>query len=497
MSTRDLQSIFLSGELTALNLGGNTADENVLTRAQIRDLLLPLGITTWAGAWLSNQTYRKDAIVLDGGYLMVANKETEQRPAPVPIGDLGYTYEVVPTFSDQSHVGVVQSGGIFTFTRSGWISRVLAYVPVVDPNVNYRILAADITDPGAPVYLTIQNPVVIEDGWAVVALGDRIVGPGTVFKIVLEAINSSATTDITGAWTYTGPSNAAPATSSWNENNTSTVVRISKTDLAVGDRTADLLSITAGSRLAFAMTSSPLTNYKEYIVSENPTDEGDFIQYVVTLAADVGTIPVGQSCDFTGAIPVAAATLYSEEIDYWLTNPQPDFVTVEGVLALDGVEQAGKGNSAFGIAFDFQSASVSEDWDFMAVSNLAGGSSGGDHVYRYSKVTGVTIAAEHPAYTPIDSLSVDLPPGTYELKFTFTWTLNSTTTSGYYRWRTNGGAWNEIQEEPSDITDSRIVSYFYPYEHGGGTLTVDAEGAKEAGADIMEILYHDLIFDEK
>ena len=62
------------------------------------DKTLELGdVVKWYGNWVS-QTYDKHSMVLDGDWLMIANKETEDRAAPQAVGDerWGYDGTLVP-----------------------------------------------------------------------------------------------------------------------------------------------------------------------------------------------------------------------------------------------------------------------------------------------------------------------------------------------------------------------------------------------------------------
>ena len=116
--------------------------------------------------------------------------------------------------------------------------------------------------------------------------------------------------------------------------------------------------------------------------------------------------------------------------------------------------------------------------------------------YDYSKVKDVLDISD--VYTPVAQLETGVREvGTYEFKISMTYKLNLANKSVFYRWRVNGGNWNELIAEPKDKTDSTAVVYYYPYEHTGGKFKVEVEMKKEDTNGQLDVYFHDLIFERK
>lgn len=87
--------------------------------------------------------------------------------------------------------------------------------------------------------------------------------------------------------------------------------------------------------------------------------------------------------------------------------------------------------------------------------------------------------------------------GVYEFKMSMTYSFSSASTSMFYRWRVNGGVWYEFSSEPKDKTDSISADYYYPIEHTGGDFKVEVEMRKETAAGVLNVYFHDLVFERK
>jgi hypothetical protein len=109
------------------------------------------------------------------------------------------------------------------------------------------------------------------------------------------------------------------------------------------------------------------------------------------------------------------------------------------------------------------------------------------------KVTDVLDIPE--TYTPVAQLVTPLrPAGLYSLGISLTYVFSSITTSAFLRWRTNGGAWNEYQREPKDITDSQTVFYSFPSSYPEQITTVDIEMRKETASGQLDLKFLDCYF---
>lgn len=97
-------------------------------------------------------------------------------------------------------------------------------------------------------------------------------------------------------------------------------------------------------------------------------------------------------------------------------------------------------------------------------------------------------------YTPITTLSVDyLPEAVYFVGVSITYTFPAANRSVYFRWRTNGGAWNDWIHEAPDSQDTVPIVYGFPRQYGPQeNFTLEFEARKESGATPLDIKYLDL-----
>lgn len=334
--------------------------------------------TRWLNTWYQKE-YQKNDMVRDGDWTMIANKVTSERPAPQVYGDPVYGLPETPSWVTQSSTSVVYSGHVLTFARGGWLKEIRVAVPEVSSNIKYRILVIDETDPANLITRVITNPTFEENSWTTAVLGSAIIKSGTILRVLVDSLNSSGDTLLTGSWAYDGTSNnSAPATYRWNTNNFQSILRIDKTDLDSTDRSSDLLSATIDSTIRLASNATPST-YEEYLVIAPPTDQGTHIEYEVSLTSTSGTLSTADVCNLDFTIPIPQPTGYLEIDDYWTLNT-PDYLSsAVGFVWFDGVPQAGNDSNAYAIDLKWQDATVSEDWDLVALSEgtSSGGGSGG------------------------------------------------------------------------------------------------------------------------
>jgi len=480
-------------------LEGEDADnvKSVDLEAAMQPILESLFVPFWKGVW-ENGTYNKGDLVFDDGWLMIANKTTTERAAPQPSGDPEVSYPSTPPWTTpyDTFAGVVWTGMIYSFTKAGWLSEVAVYVPELTDDTYYRFLFIKFDNDGNILEAnTLEEPVLRADEWTTLAVGSRLILPGENWGIVIDALNSGSSTPVTGGWNYQGTGGGGPTTSGWNTNPGRSILRIDKTDLDTTDRTTELLGMVPGTVVQFTNTLAP-TNSETYSIDTQPTDNGTFISWGVSLQSISGSLPIGEPATMDAEVPVPLDTKYVEAPAYYPGTPAPTFAMVQGYKRLNGEVQPGTENYAYGMVIKFQEASASDDWEVLAASET-GGSNTFSPTYDFQKVTGFTVPSD--VYSEVTRLTTpDRAAGTYELKFSWTSTYDSATTSQYYRYTIDDGVtWTEFIIEPSDVTNKFPFTYFYPLSHGGGTFEVIFQARKETQAANHEIAFLDIIFERK
>ena len=88
--------------------------------------------------------------------------------------------------------------------------------------------------------------------------------------------------------------------------------------------------------------------------------------------------------------------------------------------------------------------------------------------------------------------------GVYRLDIDMFWRYDRTTSSAEFGFSTDGGeTWNDITQEPKDITDISPFNYGYPLnlEHNYPHFLFRAR--KEAGQGILDVLFLDITLERK
>lgn len=335
-----------------------------------QDLLLDMMNTfynetlQWKDQWNPDTNYTINNMVNDDGWLMVSNKDTNDRPAPQPIGS-----QITPvgsaSFSTESNVSVVLSGTVFTFTKGGWITRYLVYPTTTGANIEHNAYIIRTSPGGNPIIVEFRNLSVTAGQWNPLIVGRDLILPGEVILVFLETTNSSSNTQFTFPWVFRGSDTIQPSVGDWNRSASSTILRINKTDSNLVDRSGDLSSIIPGTEIKLTETSD-VTRFETYDVFSS-TDTGSAFEFEVVLINQGSNRPRNnRGCDVEVTISVPLSSNYSEELGFWSGN-QPSFANVEGFLQFDNVNQTNPGN-AYGGDIEFQQGALSTDWDFAAFS---------------------------------------------------------------------------------------------------------------------------------
>ena len=303
--------------------------------------------------------YETGDVVVDSGFVMSANKDTTDRPAPQPDGPIESPLELW-TPSDQLFTGVVHGGHVYELLQAGWLTQIRCWVPEVTGNTNYRIIMADITNPDFPVYTSIPEPILREDEWIVVRAGTDLLGVGTRLLIYLDSLNSSGSTDFNDGWYYQGTNNTdiSPGATSWNVNQQQTLLRIEKQSLGA-DYTIQLAGVDAGTSIQMVSAVTPV-NYRYYLATGPSVDRGTWYDIPVVLDATSGGITTGVITDCQFSIPTPLPTRYSRQVGGLTITPE--WANITGHLELNGVPSVGEDLNAFGIDIQFQPAIASPDW---------------------------------------------------------------------------------------------------------------------------------------
>jgi len=322
----------------------------------------------WLGNW-TQQLYKKFDTVRDGAWTMIANKDTEERPAPQESGVPVNTYPEVPIWDtpNPSHVGVVHSGHRYTFSSGGIFKQLRVWIPAVTPTATYHVIVANITDPNNIGYSEFTPANINENDWTIIGLSGGLIQDGDVFIVYIDSYDSADNVQqFSDGWTFTGnDNNAIPNAGEWNTRTNNILVRINGQSLG-GNYDTQIANSTAGSTWRMQHTGDP-NSWVEYRQDTAVTSVGSdhTFNYTVSGTGANGQPTTGDDCLVTLTAHTAAATEIVALINQWVTQPLPN-VLIEGYLTIDGGANIGNPNDGFGVDIQVQAATVSDDWDLIA-----------------------------------------------------------------------------------------------------------------------------------
>ena len=333
-------------------------DDDAVMRRQWAELLDALRMR-WMNEW-SQQTYEANDMVRDGDWLMVANKQTSDRPAPILSQGPLYLYAgTEPTA--QIIAKQTTMGQRYTNTSSEWLS-VQGFRAWTIVGNSYR--AFSIAYPGTEQehIKELFNWTGTKDGWTDFGIAEVLVEPGGAFDIVVTVTEPDPVPTVTTlSYNYTTPNNASvPAAGQISHANKATSeFRVHKTDQN-GDQSAVLGAMTVGDIIDDG-------NVRWSI--QSVTDNGTWINFGIAPATQ--TAPDGVR-DFTFESTAAAPITYLKDDDYYLSS-----AGVQGLFGADvPYDTIVPDETAYGVDLFVGAYTFSDDWDLAAHSS-GNGSGGG------------------------------------------------------------------------------------------------------------------------
>lgn len=121
----------------------------------------------------------------------------------------------------------------------------------------------------------------------------------------------------------------------------------------------------------------------------------------------------------------------------------------------------------------------------------------GKMTYDYTSIAAYTVTGD--TYEEVTRLTTPArDAGTYKLDLSMLSSLNSTTTSAFFRFSIDGGvSWVTVEREPKDTTDIIPLNYFRTIVHPGGVFECIVQGRKEVITDVLTVNTLDISFDRK
>jgi hypothetical protein len=319
----------------------------------------------------SDLTYYDGDTVRDGGWLMVANKETTDKPAPVPAGPPSWTIPDAPTWTPLQYTGVVYTGVEVTIPADGLykVQSIRAWIPNVSADATYRVIIYEPSQDRWEFGQEFKGDVLSTPGWFALPAPANAFTEGEAPVFVLESYNSASDTVFNHPWLYAGTAQIGdPGAGNWNRDNQQLFIRVDYIDDDAVDQSADLGTVIPGSTIRCEEEGTS-ANFWLYTVN-TVTDLGSYYEYGVSLqSTGGGGVPALARTNIIFTVPVPVPADYVELTNHYSTSPD-----LQGYISFDSVTGGTNNNNAYGIDLQWQEYTASDDWDVAAISE--GSSSG-------------------------------------------------------------------------------------------------------------------------
>ena len=329
----------------------------------------------WRNLWVQ-QLYEQNDMVRDGAYTMIANVQTTDKAAPVPVSGLVNLYPDNPLWTDLDFTGSITSGTRLTppADRFFEVSAIRVWIPDNTSNAHYQVIIIDLNTGLFTVSSVFDGDILAVPGWLSLPIDPVFIGDNDDIVIALISANSAADTLFDHPWVYTGTSQAGgPGLGNTNRTNQQDVIRIDKIDDDGADQSAQLASVLPDSTIRVAEEAN-LSDFFEYIVIAN-TDLGAYHEFNVSLInTGLGGPGVGVRCTVNFVVPIPLPAAYVQILNQWVSDPN-----IQGYTQFNGIIGGTFDEHGYGVDVTIQEFSASDDWDLVAVSGgSGGGGSGGE-----------------------------------------------------------------------------------------------------------------------
>ncbi len=334
----------------------------------------PAARVRWENIWAAG-TYEKFDMVRDGAWTMIANKQTTDRAAPVTVGDPEFSLPDAPAWVTASESTLRITGVRFTIgDEILFVDAIRIWTENTDADTEYFFQLLDVTDAA--------NERILADGpvdnsavdWVEVEIGALLLGPGQVIDLRSFQLKQTPASEFTHNWDsdIADDIGVDPGSGNWSRDSFFSVVRISETDSGATDRSADLATLGVGDKIEINETGS--TRRVEHYTIVSATDQGAYVEYVVTLDFVDQAIRNNRGCDIRGINTGASSAIDIPSLtNHWLTVPDVDGFNVTDVTTIG----ASLNDNAFGVDMSFAEFVASPDWDLVAFTGVAPDGGGG------------------------------------------------------------------------------------------------------------------------
>lgn len=314
----------------------------------------------WSNNWVPG-LYEANEVVRDGAWTMVANKDTETRPAPQESGTAVSIIDVPGAHSFTNKTNAAASyftGTRYTFGVPISIKGYRYYIPDASGNFTYEVWAST----GSDVQQLIGASVPSRTGWfdiptSTIALEGDVLDLMIVVRAVSQPNVQTANWDVKNE-------NGNPDNGNCNFQNSRTQLRISTEDQN-GDPVNWLNTVQVGGTVSFAGDTWTITDVD---------DRGGHVRF--TIQPNQGR-PSEDNRDITFTWGASDPVPYVDDADHY--NHAWSSGNVEGfeTTAYDPANPPAGNTNAYGVDLVADFYNTSPDWDLLSYTSLGSGGGGG------------------------------------------------------------------------------------------------------------------------
>lgn len=344
------------------DFGGTSASssaavsQNAITAA-VEKATSNLGLLTWENAYQPGEFTKKNTVVNDGGWLMVANTDTTDQAAPVTVGDIKYYGENLPVDETgwtkiTENLNFLIAGTQYKIPFHFAVSHIAVYIPDISSNLRYDIYVAREREWGVEVNSVVDNYPAQQIGWHSIPMGNKVFEGGQTIDLILKITSTAGSSQASSQWTYVRSANMPTAGQVTHQKNSDHLYMSQKDGNGVDQKTL-LDSLAPGATI----TAGPAV-WEVTEIDFTPGGDNDGVyDFVISPTTSLNTNTL---YTFLFTIYTASSIPIHYEPDYYLSDSQ-----ALGIIRRDNNAVVYDENG-YGVDFQYQEVIKSPDWDIMS-----------------------------------------------------------------------------------------------------------------------------------
>lgn len=318
-------------------------------------------LINWRGVWSleipegQDTAYERNDQVRDGAWLMIANKDTDDRAAPQTQGDpffvstlTGTLNFITETIAEPYYI----TGNRFTFSEGGFVGGLRWYAPETSGNFTYEVWLTYFAEGlAAGTTQVLASTIPTSTGWQDIVETSLIVA-GAVVDVIMVVRSVDQPNTFSSQWDVINSNTNDPAPGEAIFRNDAIEIRVHHVDDNGVNQQSDLEAVEVGGTLSFAGVLWAITAI---------SDQSTSVRY--TIAPNQGRPTAGvQTLEFKWG--TADPVPFVEDSDFYIATDSIEGFSVTTYPPTD----AQLNDNGYGVDIFLQEATVSDDWELVSYS---------------------------------------------------------------------------------------------------------------------------------